>query len=450
MPDNNRLSGRELEILGLVATGASNKEIARKLFISTNTVKVHLRNIFSKIEVASRTEAAMYAVRQGIVLPGTVPGKVGNERAATRPTGTETSSASGVITGSALDLFLARVRENRWIGFSALGGLAAIVIITIVLSRELTVPALTNSPLPTTIPRWQELAEMPTARYGLAAAAYENQIYAIGGETLQGVTGVVERYDPETNIWVERSPKPLPVVDVDGEVIGGMIYVPGGRVSTGGVTNYLEVYNIREDKWEKGAPLPMALSAYALVAFEGKLYLFGGWDGGQYLDIVFEYEPEEDIWRQKTSMPTARGYAGAAVVENNIYVIGGYDGNEALSVNEVYMPDRDDDGIDNPWDQAEPMPGTRSGMGVASVANIVLVIDGGIGNDDKPQPIAYLPQSEGWQTIDSAPYDLGKRLHVVVLGAHLYTVGGKLDTVPSGNLMKYRAIYTVSIPVIVK
>lgn len=61
------VSQREVEILQLVAKGATNKEIASTLFISENTVKTHLRNIMDKLHLANRSQAAAYAIRAGLV-----------------------------------------------------------------------------------------------------------------------------------------------------------------------------------------------------------------------------------------------------------------------------------------------------------------------------------------------------------------------------------------------
>jgi signal transduction histidine kinase len=64
-----QLTPRELETLQLLAAGLSNKEIARALSVSPRTVNFHLDNLYSKLGVNSRTEAAMVAVRHGLVKP---------------------------------------------------------------------------------------------------------------------------------------------------------------------------------------------------------------------------------------------------------------------------------------------------------------------------------------------------------------------------------------------
>lgn len=61
------LTPREIDILELVVEGKTNKEIAYTLNISENTVKIHLRNILEKLHLQNRIQAAVYAVRQGLV-----------------------------------------------------------------------------------------------------------------------------------------------------------------------------------------------------------------------------------------------------------------------------------------------------------------------------------------------------------------------------------------------
>ncbi|MCF8010972.1 MAG: response regulator transcription factor [Clostridiales bacterium] len=67
-PDQSSgLTRREMEILQLVAQGDNNRSISEKLFISEKTVKNHLTNIFEKLDVGDRTQAALYAIKNKIV-----------------------------------------------------------------------------------------------------------------------------------------------------------------------------------------------------------------------------------------------------------------------------------------------------------------------------------------------------------------------------------------------
>jgi NarL family two-component system response regulator LiaR len=68
------LTAREMEILRLVAQGKSNKEIAGNLVIAEETVHTHVSNILNKLHLASRTQAALYALKEGIASVDDIPG----------------------------------------------------------------------------------------------------------------------------------------------------------------------------------------------------------------------------------------------------------------------------------------------------------------------------------------------------------------------------------------
>jgi DNA-binding CsgD family transcriptional regulator/N-acetylneuraminic acid mutarotase len=441
LPESNGLSERELEVLHLVATGASNKEIAQALSISQNTVKVHVRNIFSKTGSASRTEAAMYAVRVGLV-ETTAPGGAPASTTAGPYSSRSESTAAGNFP------FQPGIWASPWVRI----GLPLVVVVLAILAGF----GLLNRPTPATIsptivpanaqPRWQQEAGLPMARSGLALAVYENQIYAIAGRSDQGIVGNLTRYQLASDTWEPLTEKPAPVTDVGAAVVGGRIYVPGGLQDDEAVTDILEIYEPRLGTWEQGTPMPVPLSAYSLVAFEGRLYVFGGWDGDRYVADVYVYDPDLDEWREGSPLPTARGFAGAAVVGDRIYVIGGKDEEGPLSVNEEYAPDLEGSG-DSPWRTLAAMPAGRFGLGVAGIANVVHVF-GGEGATDDQAPLKYFPGTDTWQPfeqLDDTPWSF---MGMVVAETDIHVLGGLKNNIPVGDHRTYQAIFTIAIPVV--
>ncbi|MCI0519612.1 MAG: LuxR C-terminal-related transcriptional regulator [Chloroflexi bacterium] len=435
MPElNNELSEREREILKLVATGASNKEIAQQLSISANTVKVHLRNIFAKIGTESRTGAAMYAVQHGLAeaqgaVSGddkTVPADIVNE--AEQPEAQRRGWRFGVLWGMAVVIVLAL---TGWLIYER--------------GTALRPPA---NPTPQSEPRWQARAEMLSARQGLGVAAVHNQIYAMGGETAEGVSAAVERYDPVADSWEARAAMPVAAADIAAGVVGGLIYIPGGRQADGKISRGLQIYDPEADRWSQGADIPVAVAGYALAALEGRLYLFGGWDGVEYTNRAWIYDPEEDAWSEGTPAPTERAFSGAAVVDGKIYVLGGRDKGGPLQLNEVYQPTLEAQGA--AWGQGSPLPAGRYALGVADVVDIIYLIGGVGAGGEQVIPLEYIPRQDRWLELDSAPLQPLSRFGVVLLETSLYLVGGRLGDAPTAQNLAYQAIYTISLPSVVK
>ena len=447
-PAPSELSEREQEILRLVATGASNKEIAFQLYISSNTVKVHLRNIFAKIGATSRTEAAMYAVRIGLVKGAltTIP----NEDAADTPAAVPSQHVEAVEPPPA------RRRWPRWLTIVAALLLVSIGGLAFALGRSSTPQPTFTPPTPppataTAFPRWQSLAPLPTARRGLALVAFENKLFAIAGETSQGISGALEVYDVNSNTWAASASKPIPVTDITAAVLNGLIYIPGGRTGAAAdqITGQMEIYDPVADIWRPGAPLPFPISGYALQSFEGRLYLFGGWDGSAYLSKVLMYDPILDAWQERTPMPTARAFSGAAAAGGKIYVIGGLAGKDPLNINEIYTPARDTNPGVSPWATGFPIPDTRHGFRVTSLADNIYIL-GGLNQASNNYGLIYIPQSDTWQSLEAPPQPLGTFFGLSSIGPQLYIAGGNVDSTLSNQNLSYQALITLAIPIIIK
>jgi N-acetylneuraminic acid mutarotase len=260
----------------------------------------------------------------------------------------------------------------------------------------------------------------------------------------------VDRFDPQSNSWTSLSPLPAPVYGVQAAIINGLIYVPGGQTSIDNTqpVNTLAIYDTNAGIWKTGTPLPTALSAYGLVAYDGELYVFGGWDGKSYRNAVYSYNPADDTWQERSPMPTARGYCGAVEAGGRIFVIGGINETQSLDVNEIYSPSKDQ-GNNNPWSEGFPIPENRHGIRAANIADIIYVFGGEQQNSNRVGLI-YFPQTNIWQSLETSPFPLGVDFGMTAIGTNLFFIGGKFDTEYSAQTITYQAIITLSIPIIIK
>ena len=433
------LSEREMELLRLVATGATNQQIAQELVISVNTVKVHLRNIYGKLGVASRTEATMVAVRKGWV---GVPGQDGDPEGA--PDLTDALAPSAPSLPPQEERFYVSVGKRLSLAVALLVAVVALFLPLFLDGRANSQAPnpITNvfpsAPAGPTTTRWRTRAQMPTPRTGLAVVAYEEWVYAIGGVGNEGVTDRVEIYDPQADMWTAGSPKPTPVGFVSAAVLDGKIYVPGGINAAQQPQDALEVYDPALDTWEVRAPLPQPLGAYGLAAFDGQLYLFGGLGEGGYLTSVYRYDLGADDWQAVGQMETPRGFLAAATVGEQIYVVGGYDDLTEFNTVDAYDPSAGD------WTSLSPMALPRGGLALAVVRDQLYAIGGGM-TGYLAFNERYDPRVDAWNSIGTPVKEQWQGLGVGRVGPEIYAIGGWSE----GNLSvneAYQALFQSLVP----
>lgn len=411
------LSKREIEVLELVVTGATNRQVAQELVVSVNTVKVHLRNIFTKLGVESRTEATLKAIQDGLVA---VP------ELQTDPDSKASPATEQVPQRSTEPL----PWPKRIALMTSIVVVALITVVTWPQSNTAAEPPNDDTDNPVNgISRidataettgWRTLAPMTVARSRFALTADdEGYLYAIGGETSGGKTGAVERYDPAADQWSPvAASKPTRVSNISAASIGEWIYVPGGLEVEGRPTAVVEGYQPAEGIWDQFSPLPQPLSSYALTEYDEQLYLFGGKDErGHVTNNTFIYNPQQDKWEIGKPMPSRRAYAAAAPLGSRIYVIGGYDGKQEQTTCETYLVEEDN------WESCEPLTLARGGLGVAAVANQLFVVGGGWSG--------YLwfneklsPGTSDWLPFETPVGQQWRNLAVVSMPDKFYVAGG--------------------------
>ena len=447
MPELDELSERESEILELVAEGNSNKEIAESLIISANTVKVHLRNIYAKLEVSSRTEAAI--VLHGARDKGASAADTGD----TIPDPLETGAREAAEPVPELPAAPTSARPLRppWQQpLVLIAGAVVMILAGLGLSQLLPTPETAPEPIIESPAyeeaRWSDLSPLSSPLQDPAVVVVDNRVYIIAGLTADGPSSTVTSYDPEADAFEIHRDKPTAVSAAQATVLGGRIYVPGGFDKSGMPTAQLDIYDTLLDEWHSGAELPVRLAAYAMVAFEGKLYVFGGRNEIGFSNQVYSYLPADDSWAEQSPIPGAgRAFAGAAVSGSSIFLIGGYDGDHSLVENWAYDPNKDR-AEQSAWEAATALPEGRHAMGTASVAGVIHIIGGQSDTPGSFIQMEYSPQDKQWLVVRDPLASTWSNMGVGQVETGLHVIGGLIDGRPTRRNMIYQAIFFVAIP----
>lgn len=436
-PGDN-LSDRELVVIEGLVAGSTNRQIAQNLDISPNTVKVHVRNIFTKLEASSRTEAATIAIQRGLVSVPLLDAEPSQQQPAEQ-TGTIPSVLStGADNGATEQTRSFRGFSWGWIVFILilLAGLIIGALTGNWLGSDDSASAQPTSASPEEGSSTQEVVEqlgntrwftseaLPRARANMALASVGLDLYLIGGEVEAGVINLVDIFETDSGEWQSASAKPTAVSETSAAVLLGEVYVPGGRLSDGRPTAVVESYSPANNAWRPVSPLPYPIAGGLILSDGNTLYFVGGWDGEQFLADAHVYDPIEDRWSSLPPMAHARANAAGGVVADRLYVIGGQDGEQDLALCEYFDPG------ESAWFECPTMNLPRSSASAAPLANRYLYVIGGKSDNEHSFGEVLDIHSDRWEQVEMPMPEnstIWTGLGAAAVESRLFVLGGWQD-----------------------
>ena len=150
---------------------------------------------------------------------------------------------------------------------------------------------------------------------------------------------------------------------------------------------------------------------------DGKVYVFGGWDGRGYANTTFIYDPKLDRWTTGSPLPIGRGFAGAAALNDAVYVVGGYADDHELDRCDRYLPQEDR------WETCAPLSVARGGLSLVPVAGHLYALGGGwtgyLTFNER-----YDPAADAWSIVPTPFTGQWRGLGATNIGNDIYALGG--------------------------
>jgi DNA-binding CsgD family transcriptional regulator len=437
------LTPREREVLAMVAAGLTNREIGEALFISESTAGVHVSHLMAKLGVGSRTEAAAWAYRAGLV--EAAPGMAAADRSfADSDLGPPPEPPPGWIGRFRLAL---RDQLHRHPGGLAAIGIGGIAVLTVI-SVALAIAVLDGKePL---------VGDLSSASPGPSAIA------SVLSTLLPRTSATSAPSVVPSSEEIQTTPTPLPLPSGTWSVAGtmsvtrsdqtatllrdGTVLVAGGsELPTGETQASAELYHPDSGEWTTTGEMAQDRMAHsATLLDDGTVLVVGGnsvhpLQGGPSLPLASAelFDPQTGSWRATAPMTTARAWHSATLLDDGTVLVAGGSGadNTGLASAEVYDPQT------ATWTTVGPMAdGRLSHTATRLNDGTVLVAGGSLSGSGASVAVAalYDPGSRTWSAVGRMGVGRYSHTATLLLDGTVLVAGGLSDLGPQASAEVYQ------------